>query len=405
MVQIGEIYIAGKEGDTCNRNVYNSGVAFYLSKKSPINGTYYFESGKWEIEIQKDNQKIVARSRDIFPEEKILQIGFDYCQKYLDLLSVAKKINLSFDIPDQEYILVFNQDSRIICRIVTNRDVEFSIFTKITDKYDNVIEVPPVPYIDWVPAFRFYRISQSGCDLYDAYRNLFLAFESLMSEITPKKKREREKDWLNRALKNIGNNIPLKTLVPLGEPPVQYITDNYCGLRNKTFHAKNQNYLLPYNQKEAEKLSIAYEGLLRTWREVASAYKNVPGGGGVFTIEGFVHWMDEVHNKGISMQITDDPSPEIGADIPISPLGNSVYLTNKNVYESNYRSGIVRFKGEFESPIKFKLESIHRFGLMSGDVQHHINYYEEGIKPQGIDKLELYRTFRMINKSSPKIIF
>ena len=408
MVQIGEIYIGGKEMHPRTGNIYNSGVAFSLSKKSPVNGIYEFESGKWEVEIQKNNQNIVARCRDILPEDQILRTGFDFCQKYLDLLSVAQKITLGIDNPGQEYILVFNHDDRMIGRIVTNGDLGISVESTVTvtDKDGNVVEQPPVPQPDWNPAFRYYRISQSGSDLYDAYRNLYLAFESLMQDITPINPGERETDWLLRALNNIGQKIPLQALVPDGKDPIPYIAGVYYEhFRCKTFHAKNRNYILPHEWADAEKLSEAYEGLLRIWREAAVAFVNVPGGGSVVTFQGFMFLMDNVANQGIRMQITDDPSPENIADTQISPLGHSVYSTTENSYVRDYRPGIVLFKGEFECPDDIKFGSIHRIGLKSGETLHSVAFYEDGIKPLGIDKLESHETFRLVNKSSPKIIF
>jgi hypothetical protein len=406
MVQIGEIYIGGKERHPHNGNVYNSGVAFSLSKKSPVDGIYEFESGKWEIEIQKNNQNIVARCRDILPEEQILRTGFDFCQKYLDLLSVAQKITLSIDNPGQEYILVFNHDGRMIGRIVTNGDWGMSVEVTATvkDKDGNVVEQPPVPQPNWIPAFRYYRISQSGSDLYDAYRNLYLAFESLIQGITPINSREREIDWLHRALNEIGKKVPLQNLVPNGEDPVQYLTELY-GIRCKTFHAKNRDYILPHEWPEAENLSEAYEGLLQIWREAAVAFVNVPGGGGVVTYQGFMFMMDNVANQGIMMQITEDPSPENITDTQISPLGHPFYSTTESSYIRDYRPGIVLFKGDFENPDDIKLGSIHRIGLKSGETLYSVAFYEDGIKPLGIDKLESHETFRLVNKSSPKIIF
>ncbi|GAB6286809.1 MAG: hypothetical protein STSR0009_30120 [Methanoregula sp.] len=156
---------------------------------------------------------------------------------------------------------------------------------------------------------------------------------------------------------------------------------------------------------QMQKKYLKPEGLLRIWREVAIAFNNVPGGGGVVTDQGFMFLMDAVANQGIRMQITDDPTPENKADSQTSPLGRSVYSTTKNSYVRDYRPGIVLFKGEFESPEDIEFGSIHRVGLKSGETLYSVIFYEEGIKPVGIDKLESHETFRLVNKSSPKIIF
>lgn len=407
MVYIGEIYISGKEGHPKTGTIYPSGVSFLLSKKSPINDVFEFESGKWEVEIQKNNQQIVARCKDILPEEQLLRIGFDFSQKYLDLLSVSKKITLGIDHPDQKYILVFNKENRAIGRMVSNGDLGVSteVTITITDKEGKIVEPPPIPQPEWNPSFRYYRISQSGSDLYDAYRNLYLAFESLMQNITPINPGERETDWVNRALQVIGQKIPLNTLVPEGKDPIPYIAGVYYEhFRCKTFHAKNRNYILPHEWADAEKLTEAYEGLLRIWRETAATFNNVPNGGGVVTYQGFVVLMDSVASQGISMQITDDPSPANVEDTQVNPQGYAVCSTNDCSYVRDFKPGVVLFKGEF-NPDEINFEKIHRVGRKSGATLMTIEFYDEGIKPVGIDKLENYETFRLINKSSPKVIF
>jgi hypothetical protein len=408
MVRIGEIYLGGKEGDSHYGIVYNSGVAFSLAKKSPINDVYEFESGKWEIEIQKDNQKIIARSKDILIGEQILRSGFDFCQKFLDLLSVSKKVSLNIENPGQDYILLFKNSDRMIARITNNADWGFGleVTLQIIDKDGNITELPPLPQPNWHPSFRYYRISQLENDPYDAYRNLYLAFESLLQDITPINNHEREIDWLNRALNEIGQKLPLSDYVPLGTDPVSYITKVfYEHFRCKIFHAKNRNYIIPHEWADSEKLSEAYEGLLRLWRQMSVVFKKVPGGGSVVTYQGFMVFMDPIANQGFNIQFTDDPSPENISDTQVSPLGYTIYPTINNIYIRDYKPGIVLFKGNLEIPEQIGLQLIHRICMISGETLYTTSSYEEGIIPKGIDTLEYYVTFRMVNKTSPKTIF
>jgi hypothetical protein len=378
MVQIGGIYLGGRERHSQTGVIYNSGVAFSLSQKSPVDGIYQFESGMWEVEIQKNNQNIIARCKDILSEDKILSSGFDFCQKYLDLLSVAQKVTLGIDRPGQDYILLFNIDGRMKARIVINNDLGIGteVTVVITDKDGNVKESPPLPQPNWLPAFRYYRVSQSGRDLYDAYRNLYLAFESLLQEMTPINSSEKEIDWLQRALNDIGQKISLQDFVPIGKDPIFYITGVYYEhFRCKTFQAKNRNYLIPHEWADAEKLSEAYEGLLRLWRQIAITFKSVPGGGSVVTYEGFMLLNDPMANEGFKIQFTDDPSPENTDDTQVSPLGHIIHSTTENVYVRDYRPGIVLFKGNIENPEAVGLGLIHRVCLKFGDTLFSVAFY------------------------------
>ena len=63
---------------------------------------------------------------------------------------------------------------------------------------------PPLPSVPAFrsdhPAFRFLRMSRLAGDLFDAYRNAYLAFECLISQISPKGRREPEADWIYRVV-------------------------------------------------------------------------------------------------------------------------------------------------------------------------------------------------------------
>jgi hypothetical protein len=54
----------------------------------------------------------------------------------------------------------------------------------------------PSPAVLHHPALRFYRLSQASDDLFDAYRNAYLAFECLISGESAKSKGESELQWL-----------------------------------------------------------------------------------------------------------------------------------------------------------------------------------------------------------------
>ncbi|MCK9632272.1 MAG: hypothetical protein M0R30_11620 [Methanoregula sp.] len=408
MVQIGEIYLGGKEGDPHNGNVFNCGVSYSLSEKSPVDGIYEFESGKWETEIQKNNQNIIARCRDILTEEQIITQGFEYCQKYLDILSVTHKSQLMTQRPGQKYILLFSKEGRTFLRIISNADFGFSLEANLTvgDKNGNLIEPPPVPTLHWIPAFRYYRISQSETDPYQAYQELYLAFEELLQEIAPRRKREGESDWLLRALSTVEQQIPLNTLLPNSQNPMAEIKEHhYKNFRCKLFHAKDGDYILPNDCPNPKDLYKAYEELIMIWRQIAFTFKNVPRKGGGLTYFGFMSMMDYLANCGVQMQFTDDLTPGNTSDTKISPLEHPVYSSTKNEYIRDYSPGIALFKGTLENPEQTGLTVIHRFGLVDKGELVSIASYQDGIYIKGIDVLEGYETARLINTASPKTIF
>ena len=66
--------------------------------------------------------------------------------------------------------------------------------------------------------FRYYRLAQSTEDLYDGFRNMYLAFEVLLSSKYPKARDEQEIEWLERGLREATESLSLGDVVPTDEP-------------------------------------------------------------------------------------------------------------------------------------------------------------------------------------------
>ena len=78
-------------------------------------------------------------------------------------------------------------------------------------------------------ALRFYRLAQNTDDLYEAYRNAYLCFESLLNDIHPiplkknGKPAKGERDWFKDALKVVNSKIQLIDYVPQGTAdPIEF---------------------------------------------------------------------------------------------------------------------------------------------------------------------------------------
>ena len=92
------------------------------------------------------------------------------------------------------------------------------------------------------PAFRFYRLSLLAEDLFDAYRNAYLALECIVSDESPKNK-ESELNWLKRVL---GGS--LRAGMP-GGMPIDATIEELYKLRNRIFHAKKgERFYSPYSK-------------------------------------------------------------------------------------------------------------------------------------------------------------
>ncbi len=91
------------------------------------------------------------------------------------------------------------------------------------------------------PALRFYRLSQVSDDLFDSYRNAYLAFECLISGESAKPRNEPELDWLIRVSKaSFAGSIPGSIHIE------STLTEIYKVGRLPLFHAKmNETFFVP----------------------------------------------------------------------------------------------------------------------------------------------------------------
>ena len=378
MAQIGSIYLGGREGKPDTQEIFQSGIAFSLKEDSKVNELFLYNT-VWEAEVKQGHKYIIARSRDTFTVDQILAIGFEACQHFLDLLSVERNADIKMTVGS--------------CEVKQ-------------DKYGNIIpeqpkKIPP----RWRPAFRYYRLSQTNNDLYEAYKNLYLGLESLLNIICQKGKHEHERDWLLRALNEVNNKTSLSKLVPPNTTdPVDYLVKTqYDEIRLKLFHAKNQN-ILPHENLNPTKVSDAYTTLLRLWQQIITNIFNVNVSSGVITYQGFKAMMDNVFGQGFFFYATSDPSVPTKEDVDVSPLNCPIYSFVDNKCEGEKSPGHILLSGVIYDELK-KIDSIHRICLKIDETLYSVAFIKDGLLPIGVDKFENNEILRLINKNAPKTIF
>lgn len=148
---------------------------------------------------------------------------------------------------DSTYIVCWISSSGSVLRVVGRKQIStrFKATGEIRDANGNlVVQSAPPPKV-WHESLRYYHVSESSTDLYDSFRNLYLAIESLLSGVAPPTMRpngnpEGDSAWLERALRVAGQRVDLSQYAP----PSQRAAHNaihqelYVYLRTAIFHAK-----------------------------------------------------------------------------------------------------------------------------------------------------------------------
>ncbi len=401
MASIGMINIGGRD-DLTQTIEFHSAVVFLLDSLSKINKIFYFQDNEWELEVKSGNHSIVARSHLKLSVDVLLSKGFELCQQALDILSVERKGNMQIKKPGEEHIVLFMDHDKVILRESSFNDLFMGVEASITkvDRDGNIILDPPSPEINWIPAFRFYRFSQASNDLFEAYRNLYLGLEAILNQICPKGKRERERQWLERALNLISDKIRLPEIMKDTSDPVEsFITNQYVNVRCKLFHAKGNKAIIPHQDLNPVLISKAYAKLIAIWREIATVYYSIPGGGGAITNIGFKSMMDAAFKNEFSFIATNDKTPPKDEDEGINHGMTDIYSYDIQEYDSNSIAGQALLKGYMEKANITKVKVVYKTGIKVGDILYLIHLIPDGLNLTGIDRFESYQTVRLVNKS------
>lgn len=200
-----------------------------------------------------------------------------------------------------------------------------------TNSAGEVIAPPADPPAVSHPALRFIRISRTSDYLYDAYRNMFLALDALLSDIRPRLVKpdgrlEGEKIWFERALRAAGPVVPYAVLAPAGtRATMPWILHNLYGdERSGLMHAKGgQSFHLPASEGSRTQLARSLERLSQYVTKLAAEHLGVPrAGGGIFA--GTSQLMVEGVLRTLRAAVSDDTAPIRADDGQFAPTGGGV---------------------------------------------------------------------------------
>lgn len=408
MAKLGGILLGGTEPTVTNSEQFSSGIGFPLETESEIDFLWESSDSRWQVEIKKKHLYVVARARYILDYDKLIIEGLEQVQRCLDVLAAKKLGLLIIDHPESAHTALFNESGRTIVRhFALIRFVStVNCTATVKDKDGNIIPQPPIPEPIWTPAFRYYRLSQTSQDIYEAYRNLYLCFEATLSEICPRISREKEGMWLRRALTKISTKINLSLHCPRDMNPIDYLfSTQYEGMRCKLFHAKFPTALLPFEQINPTDILTAYSGLIRLWHEIAQVYFRFSQRGGVITYQGFKMMMDNTFQQALSIHFTEDDSQAGRNDSQISPKGSPTFQFVTATYLGETKPGIVSIKGEIEIKQLAAQQDIHRICTCLNSELMFVNNIHDGLRPFGVDIFQSLQSISLVNSGQPKTTF
>jgi hypothetical protein len=228
---------------------FSAGAAFKLS--FPSREDWTFESGGNRALVSTNGSYVLVGLANGTFSDSLVGDAHEVAQQCLDVLAVERMNSLRIENGQENCLLWERSHGKVRLRLVCTLPFRAQFNSPnviVTDKDGKIVPPPPYNPPGWHPAFRYFRLSQVTDDLYDSYRNLFLALEAVLSDINPPS--GGEKQWMLDSL-NVASrmhNIDVNRYVnSVGSDPVQdFIDQQYVARRCALFHAKLQKSpLLP----------------------------------------------------------------------------------------------------------------------------------------------------------------
>lgn len=402
MAQLGDIGIAD------NRSDFDTGAAFKLAQRCDLD-TVISPLAGWEVEIKSSNPYLVARGTGATDASAAFEQAYEVAQSGLDLLFGSGQAAYSIESAFGEYLVWWREGESQILRVVFVN--ELSVRTTLIARLVNELGEEAIIPVQQTPqphrSLRYLRTSQITDDLFDAYRNLWLAFELLLSSRVPRQRGEREGDWLKRALSETSKDLPLSQVYnPEAEDVASAIhEDLYVDIRCELFHSKDGGtYLLPHSLLDRAKVANALGRLTKIVALIARDQIGIRLSTGGITSAGFDAMIRPAMSEyEILVSENDDP---LSQDEVIDGPQYESAITLATRYASELsQPDLIYLLGAGAQADFAGLSSIVRFGMKRNDALIITCKLDTELSMDGVDQLDVLIGIRFRNQGTPRTYY
>lgn len=214
--------------------------------------------GSGEIIARKGSTSLMVRGLSEVSFDECFLAAVDVANRGLDILAISGRGTLALADTEAENTVWIQTESGPALRIWSVSPLPMPTMRlqlQVRDASGEVKAQPTEPDPQWHEAFRYFRLAQATDDLYDAFRNLYLALEALLSTVAPQNLRpdgrpaEGEGAWFRRALTAATAGLEMHRYAAQGQAAatVDSLYDEiYVQTRTAVFHAKtNRSVVIP----------------------------------------------------------------------------------------------------------------------------------------------------------------
>jgi len=305
--------------------------AVFLLRNSPAQDAAIQLSG-WTIQVAAGVKAVVIYGHSGTGPDGSHTAALAAANNGLDYMSARGLCDVAIRDAFDQCFVWWPDSNGIVLRANVVRTVTSSFTATVTavDAAGNPIPQVPPPTPTQHDAFRFIRMSRTSEYLFDSYRNMFLAFEAVLSDIRPRKSKtnghlEGEGEWFKKALRAADQHVPIASLAPTdAASAVEWIYENMYGdERSGLMHAKQgQEYHLPQDEKSRRQLETSLDSLWTYISALVAARLGVSHqSGGI--VQGGWELMTRNLFSQIKIVISDDESQRT-VDTRFAPTGGSI---------------------------------------------------------------------------------
>ena len=385
-------------------NAANAGGAFMLNEASTTSAVETIEG--WETEVRAGSRIVVARGTGPESFEHATAESIDAANRGLDMLSARGILDAWIREADDQHISWWAENGEQVIRLVSVPTARVDV-GNVTVTGGIQVE-PAAP--EWHESLRYFRLSQITDDLVDAYRNLYLALECLLSRLAPQRSNpngsptENEGDWLKRALGEAGQLVNLESYVPpgAGDPVATLFDDLYRDIRSNLLHAKSSRpTILPHTGARRGEVAASLQRATSLYLGLAEHELHVRRpGGGIFA--GLWRMQTDSLVGRLKIVATDDSAAISPDDDVVNPAGGAI-VELETCAAPEYDQPFERaFLGRVAGRELGTLDPVTRVCTVVDDAPYSAHTPEGELRIDQVDRFEALVILRAENVRQPK---
>ena len=389
MITLGNI-------ELIKNGIFNSGVAFELNTPNNVDEIIKFDHG-WQAEIRSGIQYLVVRGqRSKSTVDDIYSRCYECAQQFLDLLSVHNTVQLRLSNYRDSFLIWWIDNNGQHLQIRDLRCEKIGIKFSVHD--ENGLDINSTKASSYHPSYRYFRLSKESEDLFESFRNMYLAFENLLHDFTPRKikpnkRLEGEGVWLKRALRELEDNVRISQIFTRYQPPQPDEERNesfsdliyrelYENVRCKTFHFKEEGLcLIPGRLEDQKIVAWALHEITRIFIAMAINKKDIIPRGSSRSSSGFLAQQVNLSIPDeMNLSFSQEDPEKFNLSLSVDPITNFPDVIVSALINSP----------PFNLPTRILESKWTKLGPLS---HYHVNFFDATLVIDGIDSLEFRYKF------------